>query len=391
MESAPGCSGRPFRPYNDSEVRPVIEPLLAHPEFPAAICRLKFPHLAGPLGWLLEPLVIKSLRWQLRSVDDVRSMQLVIKRYMDAMIHRTTTGFTVSGIERLSSGQAYLFMSNHRDIALDPAFINYSLYHNGHDTVRIAIGDNLLSKDYASDLMRLNKSFIVKRSARGARQVLAAYRELSGYVRMSLTEEHKPVWIAQREGRAKDGFDETEPAIIKMLAMSQNKSEESFADFIRMLRIVPVSISYEFDPLDEAKAHELHTRDQQGDYQKGEQEDIHNIARGITGMKGDVHVAYGTPLEHDCDDPNAVAAAIDRQVIGNYVLHPSNYFAYQRLFGHYPEGLCGGSQRPFVAADYATEEATFDARVAALPRALRPYVLKMYANCILRKQELGMI
>jgi hypothetical protein len=239
--------------------------------------------------------------------------------------------------------------------------------------------------------MRLNKSFIVRRSARGARQVLAAYRELSSYVRMSLTEERKPVWIAQREGRAKDGFDETDPTIIKMLAMSQDKATESFADYIRKLRIVPVSISYQYDPLDEAKAFELYTRDQQGSYEKGEQEDVRNIARGITGMKGAVHVAYGTPLEQDCDDPVAVAAAIDRQVIGNYVLHPSNYFAYQRLFGDYPEGLCGGARLPFVAGDHGEDESVFSARLQAMPDYLQPYVLKMYANCILRKQEPGML
>jgi hypothetical protein len=380
-----------IRPYNDSEVRPVLERLLSHPEFPGAICRLKFPQLAGPLGWLLEPIVVRVLRWQLRQVIDVQSMQLVVKRYMDAMIEQTTAGFTVSGIESLQAGKAYLFMSNHRDIALDPAFINYSLYRNGHDTVRIAIGDNLLTKDYASDLMRLNKSFIVRRSAKGARQVLAAYRQLSSYVRMSLTEEQKPVWIAQREGRAKDGFDETDPTIIKMLAMSQVKNEESFADFVRLLHIVPVSISYQYDPLDEAKAVELYTRDKQGKYEKGEQEDVQNIARGITGHKGAVHVAYGTPIDHDCNDPNQVAAAIDHQVIANYVLHPSNYFAYQRLYGHYPEGFCGGAQRPFVASQYPEDEEKFSARLAAMPEYLRPYVLKMYANCILRKQELGMM
>jgi hypothetical protein len=380
-----------IRPYNDSEVRPVLERLLSDPEFPGAICRLKFSQLAGPLGWLLEPIVVRVLRWQLRQVNDVHSLQLVVKRYMDAMIQQSTTGFTVSGIESLQPGKAYLFMSNHRDIALDPAFINYSLYRNGHDTVRIAIGDNLLTKDYASDLMRLNKSFIVRRSAKGARQVLAAYRQLSSYVRMSLTEEQKPVWIAQREGRAKDGFDETDPTIIKMLAMSQVKSEEGFADFIRLLHIVPVSISYQYDPLDEAKAFELYTRDQQGKYEKGEQEDVQNIARGITGQKGAVHVAYGTAIDSDCNDPSEVAAAIDHQVIANYVLHPSNYFAYQRLYGHCPEGFCGGTRRPFVAGEYAEDEEMFSARLAAMPEYLRPYVLKMYANCILRKQELGVM
>lgn len=377
-----------IRPYSDAEARPVLDRLLANREFLGAMCRLKFPRLAGPLGWLLEPLVALVLRRQLADVHDVKSMQQIVKVYMDRMIDDTTSGFSVSGIDKLSVTRPYLFISNHRDIALDPALVNYSLYHNGHDTVRIAIGDNLLTKDYASDLMRLNKSFIVKRSTKGPRQILAAYKQLSSYVRMSLVEEKMPVWIAQREGRAKDGFDQSEPAIIKMLAMSQDKRAESFADFIRSLHIVPVSISYQYDPLDEAKAHELYTIEREGAYEKGDQEDVLSIARGIAGQKGAVHVAYGTPIVEDCDNAVEVAEVIDRQVVANYVLHPSNYFAYHELHGEFPQGLCGGQQRPFVASDYQDSGLAFKARLDQMPAHLRPYVLKMYANCILRKQEL---
>ena len=380
---------REIRPYNDAEVGPVLERLLANPEFLGIVCRLKFPRLAAPMGWLLQPLVAWVLRRQLADVVDVKSMQSVLKRYMDKMIERTTSGFTVSGLDKLSADRPYLFMSNHRDIALDAAFINYSLYRNGHDTVRIAIGDNLLTKDYASDLMRLNKSFIVKRSARGARQKLAAYKLLSRYVRQSVIEEGKPVWIAQREGRAKDGFDKTEPAIIKMLAMSQHKGEESFAGFIRTMCFVPVSISYQYDPLDEIKANELWLTDRQGVYKKAEQEDMLSIARGIAGEKGSVHVAYGSPIEDECQDASEVAALIDRQVIGNYVLHPSNYFAYHELYGEFPPGLWGGQQLPFVAGEHQHSGTEFAQRLDQMPSQLRPYVLKMYANCILRKQEFG--
>lgn len=380
-----------IRPYNDAEVRPVLDALLVNREFLGAMCRLRFPRLAGPLGWLLRPAAAAVLRRQLRGIEDVKSLQQLIKRYMSRMIEDSTSGFTVSGIDELSPQHSHLFMSNHRDIALDPAFVNYSLYQNGHDTLRIAIGDNLLTKDYASDLMRLNKSFIVRRSAKGPRQILAAYKQLSSYVRMSLTEEQQAVWIAQREGRAKDGFDQSEPAIIKMLAMSQVKREESFQDFIRMLRIVPVAISYQYDPLDEAKANELYIIERDGVYEKGAQEDIRSIAQGIAGQKGAVHVAYGTPIVDDCDDPQAVAAQIDRQIIANYVLHPSNYFAYRELYNECPQGLWGGEQAPFVASEHRDSEQAFAARLDAMPAHLRPYVLKMYANCILRKQEFGLM
>jgi glycerol-3-phosphate O-acyltransferase len=233
-----------IRPYHDHEVRPVLERLLADDEFILTLGRLRLPKNASRFPSVVRLLVRWILRRELRHVTDVRSLQHVVKKYMDRMIESSTDQFTVSGLERLSAEQPWLFMSNHRDIALDPAFVNYALYHNEHETVRIAIGDNLLSKPFVSDLMRVNKSFIVKRSTKGPRQILAAYKQLSAYIRYSIEVDNNPIWIAQREGRAKDGLDRTEPAIIKMLTMSLDKATESFGELVNRLHIVPVAISY---------------------------------------------------------------------------------------------------------------------------------------------------
>jgi hypothetical protein len=273
-----------------------------------------------------------------------------------------------------------LFMSNHRDITLDPAFTNYALYHNKRETVRIAIGDNLLTKPYVGDLMRLNKSFIVKRSERGPRQILKAYQDLSAYIRHSIQTEQVPIWIAQREGRAKDGIDRTEPAIIKMLAMNRDKQSESFADYMAGLRIVPVSISYELDPCDGLKAAELHEIASSGSYEKDEHEDVTSIATGIAGDKGQVHVAFGRVLPGGLETPEAVAAQVDRQIVENYCLHRSNVLAYQQLYGE-------GAVLPIDARDArgSCSDEAFLARINALPAEHRECALGIYANVVLAK------
>jgi hypothetical protein len=369
-----------IRPFNDTEVPGVLQRLLDDPEFLAAICKLKFKRISSWLGWPLRALVRMVLRRELAGVKDVQGLQRIIERYMTRMIEDTTAGFTVSGLEYLDPNKAYLFMSNHRDIALDPAFTSYALFNNGFDTARIAIGDNLLTTPYVSDLMRLNKSFIVRRSARGPREILKAYRNLSAYIRHSLQVESVSIWIAQREGRAKDGCDRTEPAIIKMLAMSQDKQNESFADYIRGLNIVPVSISYELDPCDTLKATELHMLVEQGSYEKAEDEDVASIATGIAGDKGQVHVAFGRPLVGSYDSPDAVAAEVDRQIICNYALHATNLYAYHALHGDdavLPEAV--------TAIDGACTEADFDQRMQALGAGERQYALGIYANAVTSK------
>jgi 1-acyl-sn-glycerol-3-phosphate acyltransferase len=314
------------------------------------------------------------LKYQTRAVRDVKSFQSVVEAYMQHMISSTSTGLTVSGLEQLDPAQAYLFVSNHRDIAMDPAFVNWVLWHNGMDTVRIAIGDNLLTKPFASDLMRLNKSFLVKRGETAPKKIYAALKQLSAYIHHSIVNEKASVWIAQREGRAKDGLDRTEEAIIKMFAMSKPK-EQPFADFVRELNIVPVSISYEWDPCDLAKARELYEKATHGSYQKDTHEDVQSIAAGIAGNKGRVHVSFGHVLRKDFDTPEAVTAEIDQQVTSNYRLFPSNYLAADHL------SLQGNrAKQEMSSTEQALSTQLFGQRLAQCPEQYRPYWLAMYAN-----------
>jgi len=381
------CLTDPFadiRPYRDAEVPRILERLLLDPEFLIAVARLRVGAAARLVPALWRPLVRYFLARELRSVDDVHGMQMVIKGYLEKMIEDTTGGLTVSGLDALDPGKAHLFMSNHRDIAMDPALTNYALHRGGHQTIRIAIGDNLLTKPWVADVMRLNKSFIVKRSVSGPRELLAASKTLSAYIRHSIQLENAPIWLAQREGRAKDGIDRTEPAVIKMLGLSRDKATETFAEHIRGLSIVPVAISYELDPCDALKARELNALASRGNYEKGAQEDVASIGQGISGHKGRVHVSFGVPLSDDFESADAVAAEVDRQIIENYCLHPTNLYAYAMLHGNdvtIPEGL--------YLEDGDVDRATFEARINALPSAHRPYALAIYANAVTSKIKLA--
>ncbi|MBT4523049.1 MAG: glycerol acyltransferase [Halieaceae bacterium] len=372
-----------IRPYRDDEVENVIRRLLSDREFLGAVAMLRFGLMARWMPLLLQPLVRYFLRREVRGVTDVHGMQMVVRAYVERMIASTTSGFTESGLGRLNMDQPYLYMSNHRDIALDPAFTNYALNKAGYQTVRIAIGDNLLTKPWVSDLMRLNKSFIVKRSLGGPRELLAATRTLSRYIKQSLLEEHSPIWIAQREGRAKNGLDQTEPAIIKMLAMSRDKQQQDFQDHIGCLKIVPVAISYELDPCDGLKAAELCQLATHGSYEKADHEDVASIAEGITGNKGRVHVSFGTPLAADFSTPDEVADEVDRQIIEQYCLHPTNIYAYRMLHG---ENAALPDEVYVEEGDCSRRE--FEARIAALPSAHQPYAIAIYANAVASKLAL---
>jgi len=373
-----------IRPYRDDEVAPVLARLLDDPEFLGVIASYRLGRWARFAPGLLRPLVRFLLKREVRGVSDVRGMQVVIERYMGRMIDSATGGFSVSGLEQLNPVRPYLYMSNHRDIAMDPAFTNLALHRNNYETVRIAIGDNLLTKPWVSDLMRLNKSFIVRRSVSGPRELLKASKNLANYMQHSILQEGAAVWIAQREGRAKDGVDRTEPAIIKMLSLSRDKRAQEFGDHIQGLGIVPVAISYELDPCDALKANELYQLASEGNYEKGEQEDVASIARGIAGEKGRVHVTFGTPLGGGFDTPEAVAAEVDRQIISGYCLHPTNIYAYRMLHG---------ADAPVPDDLYLEEgdcnQAEFEARIAAMPEAHRPYALAIYANAVVSKLALA--
>ncbi|MFM9268679.1 1-acyl-sn-glycerol-3-phosphate acyltransferase [Halomonas elongata] len=363
-----------IRPYQDEEVADVLARLARDPELLDALTRFRLPRLARLMPRLSRTIASFAIRREVRGVSDISAFQDRIADYMQRMIRNSTTDFRADGLERLDPQTAYLFIGNHRDISLDPAFVNYALYLAGRDTVRIAIGDNLLQKPYVNDLMRLNKSFIVPRSARGKRAMLAAYQKLSAYIRHSITEDNHSIWMAQREGRAKDGIDRTDPAIIKMLTMARRGAERQAGtgDAIAELRLVPVSISYEYDPCDIQKARELHAIHASGNYEKSEFEDIRSIVAGITGQKGRVHLRFGMPLSADFDSPEAVAEEIDRQVLAGYHLFPSHYLALEAL-GDAPHLLD-------LSEVTDADRARFQTRLAEVPEELRDWWLTQYAN-----------
>ncbi|RJG42622.1 1-acyl-sn-glycerol-3-phosphate acyltransferase [Motilimonas pumila] len=353
-----------IRPYNDAEIHGVITRITADDEFIEAMAKIRFPRLSQWTPWLVQPLVRSVLQRKWAKLDSVASVQDEVASYMAKMVSNTTTKVTFSGLDQLSKDKAYLFVSNHRDIAMDPAFVNWGLYHNGFNTVRIAIGDNLLQKPYVTDLMKLNKSFIVKRSATAPRAMMAAFTKLSAYIKHSL-EEGQNIWIAQKEGRAKDGFDKTDPAIIKMFYMNGKKQKQSFADYIKQLQIVPVAISYEFDAGAATKAKELAHTEQHGEYEKAEFEDIASIVEGIVGQKGHVHVAFGQPLTADFADADSVAAAIDASIYQNFHLHPSNLIA---------------AKDPAVEQLSEADKQAFQAYMTNIPAELTERVLASYAK-----------
>jgi glycerol-3-phosphate O-acyltransferase len=374
-----------IRPYQDSEIRPVVDQLIRDPEFLESIANFYFPKLTRLFPGLIKMAASHKLKRQVRGVRDVKSMQDVIATYMDKMILDTTTNLTHSGMEGLKEGRSYLFICNHRDITMDPAFVNYMLYHGGLDTLQIAIGDNLLKKPFVTDLMRLNKSFIVARSAKG-RELLQSMKTLSEYIHHCI-DKGENVWIAQREGRAKDGIDRTDPALLKMLGMA--KRELKLSESLNALHVVPVTISYEYDACDVLKAQELYEIEKHGSFIKTDESDITSIVTGMIGFKGNVHVAFGEELNLGSDDPNEIAATVDEQVIENYQLSETNYLALEHLKkdGLLPlHRIRGLLEEEDISASARLK---FEKRLESVDIGLRKHWLFSYANPVLNK--LGVI
>ena len=370
-----------IRPYLDHEIRPVLDSLLNDREFILGVAGFYYPRLTRLMPFLVTLLAKLRLESQVKRVNSVASMQDVVATYMDKMIEDTTTGLTHSGLDKLDHSYTYLFMSNHRDITMDPAFVNYMLYHNGFETLQIAIGDNLLKKPFVSDLMRLNKSFIVRRSLKG-RELLKALDLLSRYIHDCIDNQHN-VWIAQREGRAKDGVDKTDPALIKMLA--RGDKELPLGESIASLHLVPIAISYEYDACDQLKAEELHKIETTGKFEKTDQTDIQSIVTGMMGFKGHVHVTFGEELNPGTNDPDEIAGRIDSQILANYRLYDSNYIALELLAESgevtIPPSvkLAGGHNVSAIARK------DFETRLSGLDKELHKHFLAMYANPVISR------
>jgi len=365
-----------IRPYNDTEVPIVLARLSKDKAFLDCLIRFRHPGSGALRMALLRPLLALRLQAQLRTIKTVAQLQAHIEPYINRTIEQSTAGISWSGMEHIEQGKAHLFIANHRDIVMDPAFANYALYKSALPTLRIAIGDNLLQKPFVADLMRLNKSFIVQRSLSGRKEKLAAFQLLSAYINHSIRKDGELTWIAQAEGRAKDGDDRTDPAILKMFHLACK--DASFREIVRDLRMTPLTISYEYDPCDLAKARELYIRASTGQYVKAADEDDTSIALGITGFKGRVHVHFGTPLE-PVDDARELAAAIDRQIGSSYRLFPVNYLAYADWQERDKTLEVPPAAELFAESELAPARKEWQKRLSSCEEPHRPWLIRQYA------------
>lgn len=366
-----------IRPYNDDEYKTITKRLAKNKYLQSFLRTLKWPNcpkfLEMPAGKLVELFV----RREMGKVNTIAAFQrdLIVNRLVQWVVDKTTEGVTFSGLENIKKDQSYMYISNHRDIVLDAALINYVIVKEDYSTTQIAFGDNLLINEFVSDLIRINKSFIVKRNL-PLREQLQASITLSKYINHTL-EEGESIWIAQREGRSKDGADQTNPAVIKMLFLSQRKSGVEFSDFINKCRIVPVSISYELDPCDTLKGWEIHRKETRAVFEKTKNMDLVSMWTGMRGFKGRVHIHFGKPLKDSFKDDKDVAQILDREIHRGYKLWPNNYIAYDELnkTGKYAERYTEEQRKAFLK------------RYRRLGEPVLLRVMKMYSRPVHNQEE----
>ena len=317
-----------IRTYYDDEVAPVIERLLNDSQF------------RGVINYLYPGESAKPVEQLMRSFTNQRDFQTgLMKKIVFELLGKTANGLTYSGFENTSKEVVYTFISNHRDIVLDASILSVLLFENDLDTAEIAIGDNLFLTEWIKDLARLNKCFIVKRGVSG-RQILENSIHLSKYIHYTLRDKNRSIWIAQREGRAKDSNDRTQESVLKMLAMGGDKN---FLKSLLELNLTPLTFSYEYDPCDFLKAKEFQQKRDNPDFKKTQEDDLLNMRTGLSGYKGRIHLQIGNPVNPDLlklDDSlgrnelaKEVASLIDKEIFMNYKFFPVNYIACDRLLG----------------------------------------------------------
>lgn len=359
-------------PYDEAEVSEAVSRLLGYPQFLNNLADCLFAGSRRSTAKVSEHLK-KGLPGELRQIRTYEQFQKRITcRFFLPQIERSSIDrFTFSGLEDLDPSVPHIFISNHRDIVLDCALLDYAMLYSGFSNLcEMCLGDNLMANQFAKDMFKLNGGITVKRSL-PARQALEAARELSSYIRTATEERGRNIWIAQKSGRSKDGVDNTSTAVLKMLHLDRRRRGESFAEAVRRMNIVPVAISYQYDPCDITKGREeIKKLRQAGVYNKSRYEDILNLLRGLRKWKGNVHIAVGTVLDGDYPAPADAAAAIDRQIHLGYRLWDTNYFCYDRL----------NSSRRFSSFYKDLGTRSFLHRYKGIDPAVVGFVLRSYAN-----------
>jgi 1-acyl-sn-glycerol-3-phosphate acyltransferase len=313
-----------IRPFYDSEVNEALHNVIHHPMM-KTLMNFTFPEVEDDV-W----------KEQLKKTHSIRDFQCnFIYQSVQKILERSSEGLTTSGFEHLEKNTAYLFISNHRDILLDTTLLNATLFEHGFVMTASAIGDNLVKKSFLKILAKLNRNFLVQRGLT-PREMLQSSKLLSQYIGQLLLHENRSVWIAQREGRTKDGNDATNPGVLKMLGMASD--EPHLMDYFKKIKIVPVSISYEYDPTDVLKMPQLMAEAKNEIYIKEKNEDFMNILSGVLGQKKRIHIHVGKVLDTEIDtivaendNTNkqvlALAQVIDDAILSNYKLWPTNYVA----------------------------------------------------------------
>ena len=365
----------PIRPFEPDELPDVFDRLLQNEQF------------CSVLAYLYPDVPKEALAEKMHACKDNLDFQKTFcYGFLVQLLARLSKGCDID-IASLDTDSRYTFISNHRDIVLDSALLDKLLIDAGFNTTcEIAIGDNLLKLPWVKDLVRVNKSFIVER-ALSMREMLMASKRLSEYMHFVIAEKNDNIWIAQREGRAKDSNDRTQEAILKMMVMG---GEGSIIDRLKQLHLVPLAISYQYDPCDYLKAAELQARRDNPCWQKGPMDDVTSMQTGIMGYKGYIHYQCADCIDSyldtiPADTPKTelfrlIADHIDRQIFAGYRLYPNNYVALDLLHGD------SAHADHYTAEDKAQFEAYLKGQLDKIEMEgkddayLREQMLKMYAN-----------
>ena len=365
-----------IRPFYDAEINDGIRSSINHPMM-KALMNFTFPEMPDEV-W----------KEQLLKTHSIRDFQCnFIYQSVQRVLAKSSDGLTTSGFEKLEKNEAYLFISNHRDIILDTSLLNASLFSHGLVMTASAIGDNLVKKSFLLTLSKLNRNFLVQRGL-PPREMLQSSKLMSDYIGQLLLRENRSVWIAQREGRTKDGNDATHPGVLKMLSMGSD--EENLMEYFKKIKVVPVSISYEYDPTDALKMPQLMAEANNEIYIKEKNEDFMTLLSGIMGQKKGIHIHIGDVLNEELDiiakendnsnkQIQALAQVIDDSILKNYKLWPTNYIAFDIL----------NQSNQFSAFYTDNEKQLFERRLDLKidqnnPIALEGF-LNMYANPVVNK------
>ena len=358
-----------IEPYDREGCEEACKRLKEHPEYIYALATGLFPGVGDEVYAKRQAFTggVLARLDGVHSYDDFQK-QITCGLFLETIIENSIDNFTYSGQERLDPDKSYLFVSNHRDIVLDCALMDLALYRSGLPICEMAIGDNLLANPFIVDIFKLNGAIIVKRDLPFREKYLETVR-LSEYFVEKIAS-GKSIWVAQKSGRSKDGLDVTHPSIIKMLHLAKKREGVSFADVVKAVHIVPVAVSYQYDPNDIAKAREEVLTESEGSYSKGKFEDVFSMLRGLREYKGNVHISFGEELSGDWSDAESVAREIDRQIHTDYRLWDTNWFCQ--------DYLAGSDENHDKYASF--DKDAFLSRYSILNSAVRDFILTSYAN-----------